>query len=398
MEKQENSLVVFDVEVDHNEFEGYKNKAFIKERSKYKIPGFRTGKAPRNLIERNYGAGVFVEEGLNILANDAYHDAISKFEVVPVSRPEMDLKKLDDEEPIQFSISVVIEPEVELCDYKGIEVSVNVPEVTENDVNAKLQEIAMQNARIDDVTDRDTVEENDTVYMDYKCFVDGVLVEENSNNTDGWEIGKGKLIKEFEEKLIGAKIGQPLEFELESTNKEGSQEIKVFNVTVTAIKEQILPTLDDEFAQDVSEFDTLDEYKKDLEESLKNAREKEVKNQIENSIMDKLIDNCSVEIPEVMEISEKESLKNYMQYMISNVYNMDMNSYFRFTNKTEEEFFADINKSAITNIKTRLITKKIYKEEFSQNDQSNHSDNSDDSDKSKFKKVMDMLVENVKFI
>jgi len=407
-EKKDENLVVFSFEVEQDEFEKYKNQAFLKDGRKYKIHGFRPGKAPRKMIEARYGKDTFVQEGLNLLMIEAYDKVLLESGYIPVDRPNIEIKQLNEQDkPLQFSISVIVEPEVELGEYKGIEVHKKGVEVSEEEIETKLQDIAFQNSRLVEVNDRDAVVNDDVVYISYKCLVDDEIIDQQENYATGIEIKEDTRDVEPNEKtfahsLIGAKLGEQCEFSKKpSQEDEANSDLKGkmlhFIVTINAIKQRELPIIDDEFVKDISSFDNLEDFKKQIATDLKSEKEKEEKEDIRTQIIDTLIKTSIIDIPPIM---IKNKALDLIESSLGSLYR-DRNLEFDI-DKVDSSILDSASKLAERIISMHLITKAIYTKEkdfFESQLKEDHTENLDYmSEDGYFGKVINMLIENAKFI
>ncbi len=303
VEKKEGNKVSFNIEIESEEFEKGLQKSYLQNRGRFNIPGFRKGKTPRKIIEMNYGEEVFYDDAINFVLPEKYEAAIDELELEPVDRPEVDIDEIEKGKAILVKISVDVKPEVELGDYKSIELEKKDYSVTDEMVNTELETMRESNARLVDANDRE-VKDGDLVTIDFVGTKDDVAFEGGSAEDHKLEIGSKSFIPGFEEGLIGHKKDElvdvnvtfPEEYQDESLSGE---EVK-FEVTIKDIKEKELPELDDEFAKDVSEFDTLEEVKTDIREKLSEELANQEKAEKENLVIEKLVEESKVDIPEAM--------------------------------------------------------------------------------------------------
>lgn len=365
LKNKENNKASFNIEITKEEFEKAVQKAYLKNRSKFNIPGFRKGKAPRKIIEMNYGEGIFYEDALNIILPEAYENAVDSLELEPVDTPEVDIEQFEKGKPVILNVEVTIKPEVKLGNYKSIEVEKVEYNVTDEDVERELKAIQEKNARIIDASDRET-KEGDILTIDFKGFVDGEQFEGGTAEGQRLEIGSNTFIPGFEEQLIGKKKGDKVDVKVTFPEDYFEESLKgkeaTFEVVIHEVKEKELPVLDDEFAKDVSEFDTLEEYKNNIRERLeKEAKEKE-KVEFENKIVDKVVEDSEVDIPEAMiEHQIEHELKDF-DYRLS-LQGLGLDQYLQLTNSKLEDLKEQLKPIAEKKVKTDLVFEAIGKEE-----------------------------------
>ena len=365
VEKMEHNMAKLTIEVSAEEFKDALNSAYSKQKSKLSIPGFRKGKAPRKMIEKMYGAEIFYEEAANIIIPEAYAKAYDESGLEIASQPTIDVTQIEEGKPFIFTAEVAVKPEVTLGEYKGMEVSAYTTDVTAEEVAAKLEEEQNKNARTIEVTDR-AVQDKDEVALDFEGFVDGVPFEGGKGDNYSLVIGSGSFIPGFEEQLVGAEIGKETEVNVTFPEEYHAPELAgkpaVFKCTVNAIKAKELPELDDEFASEVSEFDTLDEFKADIEKNLKEAKENEGKRKQEDEAVEAAIANATMDIPEAMiETETRQMLNDFSQRLVQQGLNMDQ--YMQFTGLTEDKMLDELRPQAEKRIKTRLVLEAIVKAE-----------------------------------
>ena len=365
LEKKENNTAVFSIEISEDKFEKAIQKAYLKNKNRFNVPGFRKGKVPRKIIEMNYGEGIFYEEALNNLLPEAYDKAIEDLELEPVDTPEVDIEQLEKGKPIIIKIEVTIKPEVKLGDYKSIEIEKIEYNVTDEDVDKELKAIQEMNGRIIDASHRE-VREKDILTIDYEGYVDGEQFEGGTAEDQKIEIGTGKFIPGFEEQLVGKKKGDKVDVKVVFPEDYFEESLKgkeaLFKVTIKEIKEKELPILDDEFAKDVSEFDTLEEYKQSIREKLeKEAKDKE-QFEIENKVIEKVVELSEMDIPEVMIDNQVENEIGQFEYRLR-MQGLDIKQYLKLTNTTIEDFKEQIRPLADKKIRADLVLEKIAKVE-----------------------------------
>ncbi|WP_416197481.1 MAG: trigger factor [Sporanaerobacter sp.] len=365
LEKKENNKATFTIEIGEDKFEKAVQKAYLKNRSRFNIPGFRKGKAPRKIIEMNYGEGVFYEEALNIILPDAYEEAIKELSLEPVDTPDVDIEQLESGKPVIFKVEVTIKPEVKLGDYKGIEVEKVEYNVTDEDVEEELKNIRDMNYRLVDASDREA-KEGDILNIDFEGYVGEEKFEGGSAENQELEIGAGRFIPGFEEQLIGKKKGDLVDVKVTFPEDYFEESLKgkeaLFKVTINDIKEKEFPVLDDEFAKDVSEYDTLEEFKNSIRERL----EKEAKNkeeiERENSVIKALVESSEVDIPEVMIDNQIQNEIAEFDYRLR-LQGLSIDRYFELTNSTIEDLKEQMRPNAERRVKSDLILGAVAKAE-----------------------------------
>lgn len=365
VEKKENNKVTLKFEVDYKKFDEAVQKAYLKNRGKFNIPGFRKGKVPRTIIESRFGEGVFYEDAINIVLPEAYENAIDENNIEPVDRPDIDIEKLEKNEPVVFTAEVTVKPEVKLGDYKGIEVEKNEYNVSDEDVENELKSMQDRNARLIEVEDR-AVEEGDTVTIDYAGYVGEEQFEGGTAENQTLEIGSGQFIPGFEDQLVGKNKGDEIEVNVTFPEDYQAEELKgkesKFDVTIHEIKVKDLPELDDEFAKDVSEFDTLDELKEDIKGKLEEQAKNKEKAELENNVVEKVVENAEVDIPEVMVESQMENEIRNLDYRLR-YQGLDLDKYLELTNTKIEDLKEQLKPDAEKMVKGDLVLEAIGKEE-----------------------------------
>lgn len=364
-EQIEKNLVKLTFEVSAEEFDKAIGQVYKKNAKKFNVPGYRKGKAPRKIIEKYYTAAVFYDEAVNSVLPDAYEAAVKEAELDVVARPEIDVEEIKAGEPVVFTALVTTKPEVKLGDYKGIEVDKIDYTVTDEDVDKDIEAARNKNARLITVDDR-AVENGDIAVIDFEGFVDGVAFEGGKGEDYELEIGSGTFIPGFEEQLVGAQTDADVEVkvtfpeEYHADNLAGKD--AVFKVKVKEIKMRSLPELDDDFASEVSEFDTLDEYKADVRKKLEEAAENKAKSETENAIIDKAIENAEFDIPEAMLETQIDNIvRDFSQRLAYQGMNLDM--YMQYTGQTPETFRAQFTEQAKKQISGSLVLEAIQKAE-----------------------------------
>lgn len=360
-EKQEHSVVALTIEITKAEFEAAKDKAFKKTGKNITVPGFRKGKAPRKMIEKLYGEGVFFEEAFNIIYPDAMEMAVEKSGIKPVGRADVDLGDPAEEGGLTIIAKVPVEPEVELGEYKGIEVEKETVKVLQADVKAELNRMAQRNARTETVERK--AKKNDTVDIDFEGFVDGVPFEGGKAEHHELTLGSGAFIPGFEDQLIGCKAGDEKDvvvtFPEEYHAKELAGKEATFKCKVHKVEETILPEIDDEFAKDVSDTcETLDDLKKEITERLKAERQEAADNAFEEKVLDAVIDGMKADIPAAMIDAQVDTIVQDFGYRLQ-MQGMGLEQYLKMTGTEMGAFRAMFQSQAERQVKTRLALQKV---------------------------------------
>lgn len=359
------NMVKLTIEVAAADFEKAMEKSYQKNKNKINVQGFRKGKAPRAMIEKMYGAGIFYEDAANEVMPDAYEQAAKECGMEIVSRPEIDVVQVEKGKEFIFTATVAVKPEVTLGEYKGIEVEKIAAEVTDEDVDAELARIREQNARILTIDDR-AVAADDEVTIDFEGFVDGVPFAGGKGEDYKLVIGSHSFIDTFEDQLIGKNIGDETEvhvtFPAEYHAAELAGKPAVFKVNIKGITARELPELDDDFAGDVSEFETLAEYKEDLKKTLLERKQKEAKTEKEDKVIDKIIENAAMEIPDAMVASQAEQMAEEMSQRLR-MQGMNLSQYFQFTGLNADTFMENLKPQALKRIQCRLVLEAIARAE-----------------------------------
>lgn len=365
VEKLEKNMAKLTIEASAEEFDKAIQKAYHKNKNKINIQGFRRGKAPLELIEKMYGPEIFYEDAANEIIPAAYEKAAEESGLEIVSRPEINVVQIEKGKPFIFTAEVAVKPEVTLGEYKGIEVEKKEITVTDEEVMARIDREREQNARIITVEDR-PVQMNDIAVIDFEGFVDGKPFEGGKAEDYSLTIGSKSFIDNFEEQLIGKSVGEEAEvnvtFPEDYHVKELAGKPALFKVKIKEIKYKELPELDDDFAQDVSEFDTLDEYKESIRAKIKETKEKELKTARENEVIDKIIENAKMDIPEPMiETQVSQMAEDFAQRM--RYQGLSMDQYFKYTGMDSKKFLETLRPQALKRIQTRLVLEAIVKAE-----------------------------------
>ena len=360
-EKQEHSVVALTIEITKAELEAAKDKAFKKSGKNITVPGFRKGKAPRKMIEKLYGEGVFFEEAFNILYPEAMEMAVEKSGIKPVGRADVDLGDPAEEGGLTIIAKVPVEPEVELGEYKGIEAEKETVKVLQADVKAELNRMAQRFARTETVDRK--AKKNDTVDIDFEGFVDGVAFEGGKAEHHELTLGSGAFIPGFEDQLIGCKAGDEKDvvvtFPEEYHAKELAGKEATFKCKVHKVAETILPAIDDEFAKDVSDTcETLDDLKKEITERLKNERQEAADTAFEEKLLDVVLEGMKADIPQAMIESQIDSIVQDFGYRLQ-MQGMGLEQYLKMTGTEMGAFRAMFKAQAERQVKTRLALQKV---------------------------------------
>ena len=365
VEKMEKNMAKLTIEVSAEELDKAMQNAYLKARGKISIPGFRKGKAPRKMIEQMYGKGIFLEDAANALIPEHYSKALEECDLEIVSQPEIDVTQAEPGKAFIFTAEVAVKPEVTLGEYKGVEVPKSETEVTDEDIDAEIKKEQEKNSRTVTVEDRGA-ENGDITTIDFEGFVDGVAFEGGKGTDYPLTLGFGSFIPGFEDQLVGAKAGDHVEvnvtFPEEYQAAELAGKAAVFQCDVKKVETKELPELDDDFAQDVSEFDTLAEYREDVKKNLTEKKEKEARAAKENAAVDKAIENAEMEIPDAMINTQvRQMMNDFASRMQSQ--GLTMEQYFQFTGMTAEKMQEEMKPQALKRIQTRLVLEKIAETE-----------------------------------
>lgn len=361
VETLEKSMAKLTIEVSAEEFETALDKAYKKNKNKISLPGFRKGKAPRAMIEKMYGTGVFYEDAANDLIPNAYESAAKESELEIVAQPSIDVTQIEKGKPFIFTATVAVKPEVTLGEYKGIEVEKKTAEVTDEELQAEINKVRESNSRMITVDDR-AVQDGDITTIDFEGFVDGEPFEGGKGEDYPLTIGSHSFIDNFEEQLIGKNIGEETEVNVTFPEQYQAEELQgkpaVFKVTIKEIKVKELPELDDDFAQDVSEFDTVDEYKEDLKKKLLENKEAALKREKEEDVVGKIIENATMEIPDPMvDTQVRQMVQEFSQRIQSQ--GLSLQQYMQFTGMTPESLTNELQPQALKRIQSRLVLEAV---------------------------------------
>ena len=365
VEKLEKNMAKLTIEVSAEDLEKAMQAAYQKAKGRITLPGFRKGKAPRKMIEQMYGKGIFLEDAANALSPEHYSKALEECDLEIVSQPEIDVTQAEPGKAFIFTAEVAVKPEVTLGEYKGVEVPKSETEVTDEDVDAELKKEQEKNSRTVTVEDRGA-ENGDITTIDFEGFVDGEAFEGGKGTDYPLTLGSNSFIPGFEDQLVGSKAGDHVEvkvtFPEEYQAKELAGKEAVFQCDVKKIETKEVPELDDEFAKDVSEFDTLAEYKEDVKKKLTEKKEKEARTAKENAAVDKAIENAQMDIPELMTKTEcRQMMDDFSRRMQQQ--GLSMEQYFQFTGQSMDKMMEDMKPQALKRIQTRLVLEKVAEAE-----------------------------------
>lgn len=363
--KQEDNKITLKLVVEAGQFEEAVNKAYNKMKGRFNIPGFRKGKAPKKIIEAQYGKEIFFEEAINICLPEVYEAALEKHNIDPVDRPQIDIEEIKKGEDVVFTAVVEVMPEFEVENYKGIEVAKKEYNVQEEDVQKELQMMQEKNARMIAIEDR-PVKDQDMLIIDYKGSVDGVAFEGGTAEKQSLVIGSGQFIPGFEEQLVGANIGDDVKVNVTFPEDYHADHLAgkeaIFEVKIHEIKEKELPVLDDEFAKDVSEFDTLEELKGDIQKKLEEQAQKRAEQDLQNEIIEDIVDSVNIDIPNpVIERQIDGMLRDFSHQLSYQGLNLDY--YYQMTGTDENALRDQMREDAKSRVKTQLVLEKISQQE-----------------------------------
>lgn len=364
MEKLEKNVVKFEITVGADKFAEAVKKSYSKNARKFNVPGFRKGKAPMNIIKKYYGEGALYEDAINYIYETTYSQVLVENDIHPVDYPSIDIVQIGEGKEFIYTALVPVVPEVELGAYKGIAVKKEVLEVTDEDVENKLKELQAQNTRVE--VKEGAIEKGDIAVIDFKGYVDNVAFEGGEAKDYELEIGSGSFIDNFEDQLVGLSAGESKDVNVNFPEQYGKEELNgkpaKFEVTVNSVKKKELPEINDEFASEVSEFETLEELRNSIREELVKANETKATNEYEMAVIEAVVANANVEIPDAMVNRELDGmlqdLENRLKYQ-----GLDIESYFKFTNTSEADFREQMKDIASKNVKNELVLNEIAKAE-----------------------------------
>ena len=360
-----NNVVKFTVEVDGATFEKGLVYAYNRNKNRITLPGFRKGKAPRKLIEAQYGANFFYEEAINHIFPDVYEEAIEELKLDVVSQPTIDVEKIDKETGVKFIVNVTVKPEITLGQYKGLEVEKEKVEVTEEDIEAELKSVQGKNARLVEVTDR-AAEDGDVAKISYLGTVDGVAFDGGQADNHDLTLGSHAFIEGFEEQIVGHNVGDKFDVNVTFPEAYHAPELSgkdaVFAVELKGLSKRELPELNDEFAEDVSEFSTLDEYKASIQDKLTKEKEERAKQLQSDKLLDAAIANCTMDVPQVMYDNKINQMMREFEENVSRQ-GLTLDIYCKYMGTTKEDLRENFRETSEKSVRARLMLEKIAKEE-----------------------------------
>ena len=360
---KENGVVKFSIEFTKDEWADALNKAYLANRGRFSIDGFRKGKAPRKIIENYYGHDIFWDEALNALLEDGYYDALKQMDIEVVSQPSFDAPEIKKDEPVVLTGSVQVFPEIDVKKYKGLEIEKVETKIGDKEVKAELEKVQKSQARMENVEDRAS-EKGDTLVFDFEGSVDGETFSGGSAENYELELGSGQFIPGFEEQLEGKKPGDECDVEVVFPGDYHAEELAgkpaVFKCKIHEIKKEILPEIDDELASDVSEFETLAEYKKDLKKKLQEQASETDLSVMKDRALEKLYESNDIEVPEVMITGEIDNMLYDMNQSLA-AQGLGLQQYMEWTGKTIEEVREETKPEAEKRVKTRILLKNIIR-------------------------------------
>lgn len=365
VENLEKNMAKITIEVAPEEFEKAMVGAYQKQKNKISVPGFRKGKVPMAFLEKAYGPEMFYEDAANTCIQDAYPREMADSDLEIVSRPTVDVVQMEKGKPFIFTAEVALKPEVTLGDYKGIEVDKIQVEVTDEDMEAELKRVQQQNSRTIEVTDR-AAQMDDEVTIDFEGFVDGKAFEGGKGSDYPLKLGSHSFIDTFEDQLVGKNIGEEVEVNVTFPEEYQAEDLAgkpaMFKVTIKGIKATELPELNDEFASEASEFDTMDEYKEDIRKTLLVKKETEAKREKESKVIDKIVENATMEVPDAMiEMMQEQMVDEFAQRL--NYQGLNIEQYFKFTGSDMNTMKEQCKPEALRRIQSRLVLEAISKAE-----------------------------------
>ncbi len=365
VENVEKNVVQLEIEVDAAKFEEGMQQSYLKNVKKFNVPGFRKGKAPRNIIERYYGEQALYDDAINIVCSEAYDNAIEENNINPVDRPEIDIVQIGNKQNLIFTAKVTVKPEVELGAYMGVEVKKTEPKVTDEEFEAEFNKAVEKNARLVSVSDR-PIQSGDTAVIDFEGFIDSVPFEGGKGEDYSLVIGSGTFIPGFEDQLIGKNIADDVDVKVTFPEEYGKEELNgkeaLFKVLVKEIKVKELPTIDDEFAKDISEFDTLEEYKNDLRNKLEESAKNKAERDNEESVIQAVVGNATVDVPNVMVEKHIDAMARDFDMRLR-YQGLDLQRYLEIMGTDFQGFREQFRERAANEVKIQLVLEKISKVE-----------------------------------
>lgn len=364
-DKKEGNKVSFNIEVEEDKFKEAIQQAYLKNRGSFNIPGFRKGKVPKQIIEMNYGKKIFYEDAINILLPELYEEAIEELELDPIDQPEIDVDEIETGKPVNIKIEVDVKPEVKLGEYKGMELEKIEYDVTDEMVEEELEKMQNENARLLDASER-SIKENDLANIDFIGYLDGEEFPGGSAEGQELEIGSETFIPGFEEQLIGKNKDEEVDVNVTFPEDYGQEELAgkevVFKVKINDIKEKELPELDDEFAKDISEFDTIEEVKTDIKEKFEKQFEEQEKIQKENSVIGKLVEISEFDVPDAMVESQLENEIRQFDARLRNQ-GLELEKYLEMTNSNPEDLAEQLRPTAKMRVEGDLVLQALVEAE-----------------------------------
>ncbi|MDI6602081.1 MAG: trigger factor [Thermoanaerobacteraceae bacterium] len=361
LKKVEKNIATIEFNIPSGEFKDAVTKAYKKNAYRFNIPGFRKGKAPLKIIQRYYGEGIFYEDAIDAIFPEKYEEAVKETNIEPIDQPTIDIVQIGEDMDLILKAEVAVKPEVNLGEYKGIEVEKIEYNVTDEDVESELNKMRERNARLVSADDR-PIQEGDNVIIDFEGFINNEPFEGGKAENYSLVIGSHTFIEGFEEQLIGKKQKETVDINVRFPDNYGTEDLAgkeaQFKVTIKEIKYKELPELDDEFAKDVSEFDTLEELKADIRKRLQEENENRAKNEFTDRVIQKVVDNATVDIPDVMIERELDSMERNVD-MNLRYQGLTLDKYFEITGASKEEFRNNMRQDAYNNVKTSLVLEKI---------------------------------------
>ncbi|WP_196001300.1 trigger factor [Clostridium sp. 1001271B_151109_B4] len=365
MERIDVNVVKFEVKVEANKFNEALTRAYKKNVKNFNVPGFRKGKVPMNVVKQYYGVGVLLEDAVNFAIDGSYSEVLKENNIIPVDYPKVDVVEVGEGKDFIYTAEVTVYPEVELGEYKGLSVEKKTYEVTEEEVAKKLKEMQEKNARVES-KEEGTVENGNIAVIDFKGFVDGEAFQGGEGHDYSLEIGSKTFIDTFEEQLVGAKVNDTVEVNVTFPENYGKEELNgkpaKFEVTIKEIKVKELPELDDEFAKETSEFDTIADLKADITTKLEATNTERADREFEEAVINAVAENAKVEIPAVMIEKEVDkmvqNLEQRLQYQ-----GLNLEQYFQFTGTDEEKMREYMRENAATKVKVDLVLEAVEKAE-----------------------------------
>ena len=365
MEKIDVNIVKFEVKVEAEKFDAALTRAYKKNVKNFNVPGFRKGKVPMNVVKKYYGIEVLLEDAVNFAIEGSYSEVLKENNIIPVDYPKIDVVEVGEGKDFVYTAEVTVYPEVELGEYKGLSIEKKTYEVTEEEVSKKLKEMQEKNARVE-TKEEGTVENGNIAVIDFKGYVDGEAFQGGEGNDYSLEIGSKTFIDTFEEQLVGAKVNDTVEVNVTFPENYGKEELNgkpaKFEVTIKEIKVKELPELDDEFAKETSEFDTIADLKADVTKKLEEANAERAEREFEEAVITAVAGNAKVEIPEVMVEKEVDKMVQNLQQRLQ-YQGLSLEQYFQFTGTDEEKMREYMRTNAQTKVKVDLVLEAIEKAE-----------------------------------